>query len=51
MPATFLTPDALRLTPDPVALGFADAGLGGTLTYRLRGVDGRALGALELAVS
>lgn len=24
MPATFLTPDALRLTPDPVALGFAD---------------------------
>jgi len=34
-----------------VALGFADAGLGGTLSYRLLGADGRALGAVELRIS
>ena len=34
-----------------VALGFADAGLGGTLSYRLLGAGGRALGAVALTIS
>jgi hypothetical protein len=63
--APVLTVDGRRLRPDHtaapeqvaahgealVALGFADAELGGTLGYRLLGAGGKALAELELPIS